>query len=121
MDHFDYIIPVPIHWSKKIRRGFNQSEVIAQEISNQLGIPLNTNALKRRRGKSQTKKNRLQRFEGLKGAFYLENNSTIMNKNCLLVDDVFTTGATSIQCLTLLQKAGARNTGFLCLAYNSVY
>lgn len=121
IDHFDYIIPVPIHWTKKFHRGFNQSEIIAQVISNQSGIPMNTNTLKRRRGKSQTKKNRKQRFEDLKSAFYLGNSSELLNKNCLLVDDVFTTGATSIQCLNLLKKAGARNTGFLCLAYNSIY
>lgn len=118
LKNIDFIIPIPIHKQKKKRRGYNQSEIIAQGICKHLQKPILTNVLHRKTsGVSQTQKRKLQRWENVKDLFEIKNFSDLEEKNILLVDDVITTGSTMQICSELLiKKAKARV--FLCaLAY----
>ncbi len=104
----DLIIPVPLHAKKLKKRGFNQAEVLAQEISKKLQIPLNTTLLYRTKANSsQTQKNVFDRWRNTQNIFALRNHTDFNNKHVLLIDDVLTTGATLEACAhTLLQIKG---------------
>jgi ComF family protein len=105
---FDCIIPVPLHSVRKRGRGFNQSEILAQELSKVTHIPVLKKILKRTRNtKDQTKLTPEERIENVKGAFALRDPDIIEGKRIILVDDVMTTGATLWECATVLREAGA--------------
>ena len=105
---FDCIIPVPLHSVRKRERGFNQSEILAQELSHITHIPVLKKVLKRTRNtKDQTKLTPEERIENVKGAFTLIDPEKVKSKRVILVDDVMTTGATLGECATVLSKAGA--------------
>jgi ComF family protein len=105
----DLIIPVPLHPARRRQRGFNQSEILAEGISEVAGIPIGNNILTRRKNtKDQTYLNAQQRAENVKDAFGLNQSETIEDKNVILVDDVITTGATLNECAEVLLQAGAK-------------
>lgn len=115
---FDWVIPVPLHPRKKAIRGFNQSELIAKGFSEKTGIALNHTSLSRvNYGPSQTQKNRTERWENVAASFTLKDSSKLENSNILLLDDVFTTGATMEACWTELEKAKPHSIGLLSLAF----
>ncbi len=101
----DAIIPVPLHAKKEAIRGYNQSALIGQGMSEVLHIPLNSTALVRsRHTESQTQKTRAERLENMKEAFLIKDANALQGKHVLLLDDVLTTGATLEACaLALLQ------------------
>ena len=89
----DCIVPIPLHWTRKAKRGFNQAQVIAKVLSKALGVPVH-NALRRtKRTAFQSKLSKTERAENMQGVFKLRN-FTLENKRVLLVDDLLTTGAT---------------------------
>ena len=118
----DTVVPVPLHWTRRLRRGYNQAEVIASEIAKALGARLRTDILKRRRRTStQTKLGIKEKARNVSGAFAVSrkfrrrfHNPEILNsaslngisgernsmniRHILLVDDVFTTGSTLYNC-----------------------
>ena len=119
----DTVIPVPLHWTRRLRRGYNQAEVIASEVAKSLGASLRTDILERRRCTStQTKlgieekarnvsgafavgkrfRRRFNKTETLDGALSIDKISGERNsltiRHILLVDDVFTTGSTLYNC-----------------------
>lgn len=95
----DQIIPVPLHRSREIKRGYNQSMCIAEGISAILKVPVNSKCLLRtKRTATQTKKGRFSRFENMQTVFSVMNSGEIEGKHVLLVDDVLTTGATLEAC-----------------------
>lgn len=100
----DLIVPVPLHSSRALSRGYNQSMCIAEGIATVLQIPINQSSLVRnKRSATQTKKRRYSRFENMQEVFSIKNRKDIQGKHILLVDDVMTTGATLEACgLTLL-------------------
>jgi competence protein ComFC len=101
----DYIVPVPLHPKKMKTRGFNQCLLIAQGIKNRTSIPIVSDCLIRKEfTESQTNKNRLERWENVENAFAFKNEPSIKNKHLLLVDDVFTTGATIEACIKTIQR-----------------
>jgi ComF family protein len=106
----DMIIPVPLHKAKKAKRGYNQSLLIAEGISEQLGIKVSDNVLLRVKDtESQTHKSRAERAENMRNTFELKEKSHTRNKHILLCDDVLTTGATLEACaLALLKEEGIR-------------
>jgi ComF family protein len=112
----DFIIPIPIHKRKLKWRGFNQAEILAnfvgQNITPNFPLPVRTDLVFRRK-KTQTQmkiKSYQTRLENLKDAFALmpRAREAIAGKKVLLIDDVATTGATLFECAKVLKTAGAR-------------
>ncbi|NQU82670.1 MAG: ComF family protein [Parcubacteria group bacterium] len=103
-------IPIPIHEKKRKKRDYNQSEILSQELSQTLNIPQQTNILfKTKKTDTQTNLTKEQRVENIKDAFTIKTKNpqdiNIDGKIVLLVDDVFTTGATMIEASKTLKKA----------------
>lgn len=93
----DTVIPVPLHWWRRWKRGYNQAEVIAEELAKALGANLRTDVLLRaRRTRSQTTLDAEARRRNVAGAFRLSH--VFPARHILLVDDTFTTGATLSAC-----------------------
>lgn len=103
-NEIDYIIPVPLHWLKKIRRGYNQSELICQGISQIFGVPiLKNNLVRTKYTQTQTNKNRAERQENMQGVFKVRHPEQLKGKHILLIDDIITTGATFDACYQALK------------------
>lgn len=99
----DVILPVPLHKKKQQIRGYNQSEWIARGITAVTGIPIDTEAVVRRKNtETQTRKSSLERWENVEGIFELHRAETLVGKHILIVDDVLTTGATTVECASCL-------------------
>lgn len=116
-DYVDIIVPVPLHKKKMQKRGFNQSELLAQYISKSLNIPLNKKDLVRvRNTDTQNKLGKSERYKNVKGAFKVQNNQAFNGLTVLLIDDILTTGATADECSKVLIKSGAKKVYVLALA-----
>jgi len=105
------MIPVPLHPSKRRQRGFNQSELIARSAVQNLGgsrFELHTGNLRRRRATtSQTGLTSHQRRENVRGAFIVTAPASVVDRDVVIVDDVYTTGTTLNECARVLRAAGA--------------
>ncbi len=108
-----FVVPVPLHRSKRRRRGFNQAELIAHaalKTMHSKGFQLATDILERIKPTvSQIGLTRNQRQENLRGAFKVAHLSKVSDRDVLLVDDVMTTGTTAAECARVLRRAGAKN------------
>lgn len=105
------IIPVPLHRLKLLERGYNQAGLLGNSLGKRLGIRVVTGVLKRiRETPTQTKLKGKEREKNVKNAFAvdLKKVDSIFGKDILLVDDVFTTGATLRECGRILKHSGAR-------------
>jgi len=99
----EVIVPVPLHQKKFKKRGYNQSELFANGLSQSMRVEVNTDALFRAiNTDSQTKKSKYNRWENVKDIFQIKNAEHLQNKHILLVDDVVTTGATIEACASKL-------------------
>jgi ComF family protein len=99
-DDIDLIVPVPLHWRKRMRRGYNQASYIAQGLSEVLSKPVDEGFLYRANYRhSQTHETRFKRWRNVNSVFALKANQAVSGKHILLVDDVLTTGATMEACL----------------------
>jgi ComF family protein len=119
VDFTDYslIIPVPLHIKRLRQRGFNQSLILAHALAKKWHIPVNFSLLKRHKFTlTQTGLNKAERNKNIKGAFEVSDKKNITGKNVILVDDVYTTGATINECAKILTKAGAQKVTVLTLA-----
>ncbi len=115
--NFDVILPVPISDKKLKTRGYNQSELLAKEISQKLNCDTYNNILIRVKDTvTQTNLTRKERQENLKDAFAINDKKLIKNKNVLLIDDVLTTGSTAEECSKVLLKNAAKNVYVLSYA-----
>jgi ComF family protein len=104
----DLIIPVPLHTKRLRFRGFNQALLLAQQIHEAYRIPLSyDNLLRVRATQPQVELSGEQRIMNVAGAFDLRDPGMLADKLALLVDDVFTTGATMNECAAVLKNAGA--------------
>lgn len=116
-DHFDFIVPVPLHPSKRRKRGYNQSEEFGKGLSEILEIPCTEKFLKRIRATAtQTRKSKLNRWENVSEVFEVREREELKGKRVLLVDDVVTTGATLEACGEKLLKAGCGDVSIACIA-----
>lgn len=116
-DGIDVIVPVPLHKRKQLQRGYNQSTQLAKGVSQVTGIPIEEKAVKRiRQTESQTKKSARERLTNLDEAFSLENEDALHGKHVLIIDDVLTTGATTIACAKAAMQAGDVRISILTLA-----
>ncbi len=101
----DLIIPLPLHPKRQRERGYNQSEQIALGIAGSTAWKIDTRSVVRKEfTKTQTRKNRLERWENVADVFAVEYPENLRNKHILLVDDVITTGATIEACAQQLLK-----------------
>jgi len=106
--HRDFIVPVPLYSVKQREREFNQAERFASHLSAATGIPLNQKLLRRvKPTATQTLLTREQRAKNMNGAFAVPGHSGLDGERIILVDDVFTTGATTSACAKVLRAAGA--------------
>jgi ComF family protein len=103
------VIPVPLHWFRKMKRGFNQAEIIAKPIAESLSLPLKTNLIERRTySLPQTLVGDKSRRTNVKKAFAINQKATKLPAIIILVDDVWTTGATMRECCRTLKLAGIK-------------
>ncbi len=117
MDKIDLVIPVPLHSSKLRERGFNQAYLLSLPIAKRYGKPLcSDNLIKKVVTKPQTDFDRAGRLKNLKGSFSVKDPSSLKGKKVLLVDDVFTTGATIESASHALKKAGVKKIKAVALA-----
>ena len=112
----DVIIPVPLHKNKKIKRGFNQAEILAKELGKRLNIEVNKELLVRDKNTSPQKELSLdKRKKNLEKAFKL-TCGIVQYKKIILVDDIYTTGNTMNFCAKELKKAGVKKVYFVTLS-----
>lgn len=112
----DVIIPVPLHRKRLLWRGFNQSTELSRIMAKRFRKPVLHNGLSRTRNTPpQTRLGREERQENIKGAF-LGDPAQVGGKAVLLVDDVYTTGATLRECARTLKRAKAAHVDVLVLA-----
>lgn len=104
----DYITAVPLHKEKLLKRGYNQSGIIAEGLAEVLNIKYDGDLIKRTVfTATQTKKSRLERWDNVKDIFEITNAELITNKHILIIDDVITTGSTLEACaVKLIQYPG---------------
>jgi ComF family protein len=113
---FDLIVPVPLHWRRKLDRGFNQSELLARAVAKRYGLrPVNAVRRKRQTGIQAGLSNAKRRLN-VSGAFVVKRKAVVAGRRVLLIDDVMTTGATLSACAAALKDAGARYVAVLALA-----
>lgn len=104
---FDIIVPVPMHNKKRMRRGYNQSELLALNLGRLMNIPVGNLLAKIRNTKPQSLLGREDRLKNLENAVIAIDENKIKGLNILLVDDVTTTGTTLNTCARVLFDAGA--------------
>jgi ComF family protein len=113
----DVIIPVPLHPSRLRAREFNQSLLLADQLSRHLALPVSaTNLVRSTATDPQTTLTRQARLQNLRKAFEVRSPQSLAGKRILLVDDVFTTGTTLNECAKALRKAGSGPVFALTLA-----
>lgn len=106
----DLVVPIPLHWTRHWRRGYNQTEVIAREVAAYLGCPCDMRLLRRtRHTRTQTHLNAERRTSNVAGAFRVSARNwrrlVTSPRHFLLIDDVFTTGATAAACERAIREA----------------
>lgn len=118
LEKYDIIIPVPIHKKRKKQRGYNQSELIARQISKNIAnLQLENKAfIKIKNNKPQSTLNKKQRKQNVKNVYKLENKGKIENKNIVLFDDIYTTGNTANEIAEILKQNGANKILVLTIA-----
>ena len=98
-DGIDALVPVPLSPRRQRQRGYNQSERLAAGVSQQTGIPVVTGVLRRRHFRqSQTTLSHLERQENVSDMFYVRHPERLQHRHVLLIDDIYTTGATLLAC-----------------------
>jgi len=112
----DLVIPVPLHKRKQRKRGFNQSEILAQHIAEAIGIDMQKDVIRRVYSiNSQTKKSKIGRWKGMENV-YSEADDLIQGKSVLLIDDVITTGATIGMLCERLSEKNVKEIHIACIA-----
>jgi ComF family protein len=120
-EDIDFIVPVPITWRRKWKRGYNQSYVIACGVADVTGIPIRNNLLKRVHFScSQTRLLTSDRLRNVEGAFSMRNKEDVSGKHILLIDDIVTTGATVSSCAKELEKAGSGKISVLSIGCTKI-
>jgi competence protein ComFC len=106
---WDALVPVPLFPARERHREFNQALRLARRLGAVAGIPVHAGALRRvRPTQTQTRLSREERADNMREAFVLRRGARVDGLRCVLVDDVFTTGATTSACARVLKAAGAR-------------
>ena len=112
----DFIVPVPLHWTRSFTRGYNQARILCQIVSGETGIPTHTILKRIKRTPKQANLSGAQRRKNLEGAFSVTDGEIFRNSVILLVDDVLTTGSTLTAASSALLECGAKEINILILA-----
>lgn len=114
-----FLLPVPLHPKKKRIRGYNQAELVATGISEVTGIPLvaEHSVIRHRYTVTQTGFDLQGRLKNLSNAFKVDQIESIKDKLIIIVDDVFTTGATSYALARILKESGVKEMGIITVAF----
>lgn len=111
------LVPVPLHRQRLWSRGFNQSVIVARDLSKRTGVPVATDILRRVRATPPLKGMTMrQRRRTVAGAFQVDPRATLKGRTIVLVDDVFTTGSTANACARALKRAGAERVDLISWA-----
>jgi ComF family protein len=110
---FDLIVPMPLHWKKRWSRGYNQSELLAKEVSRRWGVPVAKIVRRVKPTAPQAGLTNSKRRLNVRGAFKSQN---VKGLRVLLIDDVLTTGATASACASVLKRAGASHVAVAAVA-----
>jgi len=117
INEIDAIVPIPLHSVRHRERGFNQAYSLGHSISKRYKIPLSSgNLIKRKKTQPQSGLNRKERADNLKDAFFVKRPELIQDRRILLVDDVYTTGATIENARNALARSGASSVRVVTLA-----
>ena len=116
VEELDMIVPVPLHQKRLRERGFNQAEHLAQVVAKYHELPV-VKAIKRvKNTKANFDLPRNERFTNINEAFAIAEGSQIENKRVLLLDDIYTTGATIAECCKVLRSSGAKRVEIVTLS-----
>lgn len=117
LKNYDIIIPVPIHKKRMKQRGYNQSELIAKKIAKELDILIYTDVLKKKINTiPQSSLGKQDREKNVQNVYKVENTQKIVNNKVVILDDIYTTGATVNECKNALQLSGAKEVGIITIA-----
>lgn len=118
----DLVVPVPLHWKKERKRGYNQCSAFAQSLAEGLGVKSTLTALERiHENISQTTQSRFDRYGNVAEIFAVKDEAQLQGKHVLLVDDVVTTGATAEACLQTILKVKDTKVSFAAIAAAARY
>lgn len=119
--HPDLILPVPMYYKKRRKRGYNQAEVYGRLLGKVLGIPCIPSLASRVRDTTPQKELSLeQRKKNLRNAFHISEN-VVEYRRILLVDDIYTTGSTLDSLSVALRELGVKNIFFLCICTGKIF
>lgn len=105
-DDVEVVVPVPLHLRKRLKRGYNQSEYLAEGIAAELGVEVDRRSVIRHRNNpSQALSRKSDRWENVEGIFGVRRPERLSGRHILLVDDVFTTGATIASCADAILRS----------------
>jgi ComF family protein len=111
---FDAIVPMPLHWRKRWQRGFNQAELLAQELSRRTGIPVRKLVCRIKNTSAQAGLTSAKRRANMSMAF--RTTRSLDGQRLILLDDVLTTGSTAASCARALKRAGASYVAMVTVA-----
>jgi ComF family protein len=118
-DDIDALVPVPLTRRRRWQRGYNQSMEIARGVSQATGLPIYNKVVARRHfTESQTHKGFWQRHDNVENAFELTDASLLKGKHLLVVDDIVTTGSTTMACMEAISKAGDVKLSVMALGFS---
>ncbi len=112
----DIVIPVPMHWTRRWSRGFNQAERLARRVARARHVPVVAGLARVKRTPPQAGLTHSERQRNMQSVFVARHAKRLAGRRVLLIDDVFTTGATAGACAVALKEAGARSVVLLTLA-----
>lgn len=117
---YDYVTAVPLHKTRFKERGYDQAMLIARILAKSIGSKYKRLLIRQRATVPQNSLNKKQRQKNIKNAFKTMDNVNIKGKRILVVDDIFTTGATMNECCRMLRKSGAYKIDFIALSSRSL-
>ena len=112
----EILVPVPLHKKRKNWRGVNQAEILAKDLSKKFKVEYSDVLFRNRETKTQVGLKRDERKENVRGAFELRRGADVSGRNVILVDDVYTSGATMAECAKVLKKSGVKSVWGMAVA-----
>lgn len=116
LNGIDVLVPVPMHWWKRMRRGYNQADIIAETLASESGLRMERCIRAKRGHKSQTQHSRQGRLENIIGLMEMRKGADVHGLHVGIVDDILTTGATVSEAAAVLSQAGAAAISVFTLA-----